>query len=73
MVQKDYTPYENIKHIAPNILMESESHSEAQIDKGKIMSDLGGKVMVMPTSTTSHLRLLSQRYHKLVNNFNRSY
>ena len=49
VAQKDYTPYENIKHIAPNILMESESHSEAQIDKGRqIMSDLGGKVIVMP-------------------------
>ena len=47
--QKNYTPYENIKHIAPNILMESESHSEAQIDKGRqIMSDLGGRVIVMP-------------------------
>ena len=49
VAQKDYTPYENIKHIAPNILMESESHSEAQIDRGRqIMSDLGGKVIVMP-------------------------
>ena len=47
--QKNYTPYENIKNIAPNILMESESHSEAQIDTGrKIMSDLGGRVIVMP-------------------------
>ena len=47
--QKNYTPYENIKHIAPNILMESESHSEAQIEKGKqIMNDLGGRVIVMP-------------------------
>ena len=47
--QKSYTPYENIKDIAPNVLMESESHSEAQIDKGRqIMSDLGGKVIVMP-------------------------
>ena len=41
--------YDNIKNIAPNILMESESHSEAQIDTGrKIMSDLGGRVIVMP-------------------------
>ena len=47
--QKNYTPYENVKLIAPNILMESESHSEAQIDKGRqIMSDLGGRVIVMP-------------------------
>ena len=47
--QKNYTPFENVKHIAPNVLMESESHSEAQIDKGRqIMSDLGGRVIVMP-------------------------
>ena len=47
--QKNYTPYENVKNIAPNILMESESHSEAQIDEGRqIMSDLGGRVIVMP-------------------------
>ena len=47
--QKNYTPYENIKNIEPNILMESDSHSEAQIDRARqIMSDLGGKVIVMP-------------------------
>ena len=47
--QKSYTPYENVKHIAPNVLMESDSHSEAQIDTGRqIMSDLGGRVIVMP-------------------------
>ena len=47
--QTNYTPYENVKNIAPNILMESESHSEAQIDQGRqIMSDLGGRVIVMP-------------------------
>ena len=47
--QKNYAPYENIKNIAPNILMESESHSEAQIDQGRqIMNDLGGRVIVMP-------------------------
>ena len=47
--QKNYTPYENVKNIAPNILMESASHSEAQIEKGRqIMSDFGGRVIVMP-------------------------
>ena len=47
--QKNYTPYENVKNIAPNILMESESHSQAQIDKGRqIMTDIGGRVIVMP-------------------------
>jgi glycerol-3-phosphate cytidylyltransferase len=47
--QKNYTPYENVKNIAPNILMESESHDEAQINEGRrLMKELGGRVMVMP-------------------------
>ena len=47
--QKNYTPYDNVKNIAPNILMESNSHSEDQIDMGRqIMNDLGGRVIVMP-------------------------
>ena len=47
--QQDYTPYENVKNIAPNILMESESHDEVQINKGReLMKELGGKVIVMP-------------------------
>ena len=47
--QKNYTPYENVKNIAPNILMESESHDEAQINEGKrLMKELGGRVIVMP-------------------------
>ena len=47
--QQDYTPYKNVRHIAPNILMESESHDEAQINEGRrIMDELGGRVIVMP-------------------------
>ena len=47
--QKNYTPYENVKNIAPNILMESESHDEVQINKGReLMKELGGRVIVMP-------------------------
>ena len=47
--QQDYTPYENVRNIAPNILMESESHDDAQINEGrKIMEELGGRVIVMP-------------------------
>lgn len=64
--QENYTPYENIKNIAPNILMESESHSEAQIEKGRqIMSELGGRVVVMPyfndQSSTRIKAKISQR------------
>ena len=47
--QKNYAPYENVKNIAPNILMESESHDELQINKGReLMKELGGRVIVMP-------------------------
>ena len=64
--QENYTPYENIKNIAPNILMESESHSEAQIEKGRqIMDELGGTVIVMPyfndQSSTRIKEKISQR------------
>jgi len=47
--QQDYTPYQNVKMIAPNILMESESHDDAQIKESKkLMGELGGRVIVMP-------------------------
>ena len=47
--QQNYTPYENVKNIVPNILMESESHDEVQINKSrKLMKELGGRVIVMP-------------------------
>lgn len=60
--QKNYTPFENIKNIAPNILMESESHSESQIEKGKqIMSDLGGRVIVMPYFTDQSSTLIKSK------------
>ena len=66
--QENYTPYENIKHIAPNILMESESHSEAQIDKGRqIMSELGGRVIVMPYFTDQSSSLIKSKISKINN------
>ena len=47
--QQDYTPYQNVKMIAPNILMESESHDDAHIKESKkLMDELGGRVIVMP-------------------------
>jgi glycerol-3-phosphate cytidylyltransferase len=49
VIQKDYSPYQNIQIIKPNILMESDSHDEDQIEGGrKIMQELGGQVVVMP-------------------------
>ena len=47
--QQEYTPFENVRNIVPNILMESESHDNAQIEEGrKLMNELGGRVIVLP-------------------------
>ena len=47
--QQEYTPLTNVRNIAPNILMESESHDSEQIEEGrKLMAELGGRVIVMP-------------------------
>jgi glycerol-3-phosphate cytidylyltransferase len=47
--QQDYTPFKNVRNIVPNILMESESHDDAQIEEGrKLMGELGGRVVVLP-------------------------
>jgi glycerol-3-phosphate cytidylyltransferase len=47
--QQDYTPFKNVRDIVPNILMESESHDDAQIEEGrKLMGELGGRVIVLP-------------------------
>ena len=60
--QKNYTPYENVKNIAPNILMESESHDEVQINKGReLMKELGGRVIVMPYFHNQSSTLIKSR------------
>lgn len=47
--QNEYSPFENVRQIKPNILMESESHSSSQIEEGrKLMQSLGGRVITMP-------------------------
>ena len=49
VAQPTYSPFENVRQIKPNILMESESHDEVQIEEGRrLMASLGGKVIVMP-------------------------
>lgn len=49
VAQPTYSPFDNVRQIKPNILMESESHDEAQIEEGRrLMASLGGKVIVMP-------------------------
>ena len=47
--QEEYSPISNIKRIRPDILVESSSHSEKDIEEArKIMESMGGKVIVMP-------------------------
>lgn len=47
--QNEYSPLETIKKINPDILMESESHSDAQLRASReFMNSIGGKTIVMP-------------------------
>lgn len=47
--QNEYSPIENVKMINPDILMESESHSDTQILASRnIMKSIGGNTVVMP-------------------------
>jgi cytidyltransferase-like protein len=49
VVQDTYTPFKNIKMLRPDILFESESHSEEDLEKArKCMQDIGGSVIVFP-------------------------
>ena len=47
--QDEYSPVKNIGAIKPTILMESESHTNAQLESSrKCMEKIGGKMIVMP-------------------------
>lgn len=47
--QEEYSPIPNIKRIKPDILMESGSHSEEDIEEAReVMESMGGKVIVLP-------------------------
>ncbi len=49
VAQEKYSPVENITLIKPDILMESESHSDLQIAEAtEFMESIGGRVIVMP-------------------------
>jgi len=49
VAQDAYSPIPNIKNIHPDILMESSSHTEKDIEKTmSVMNKLGGKVIVTP-------------------------
>jgi len=47
--QNEYSPLENVKKIKPDILMESESHTDAQLSASNdLMKSIGGKTIIMP-------------------------
>ena len=49
VAQDTYSPLPNVKNIRPDILMESSSHNENDIDEARrVMVKLGGKVIVTP-------------------------
>ncbi len=49
VAQETYSPLPNVKKIKPDILMESTSHNEKEIEKArKIMEKIGGEVIVIP-------------------------
>ena len=47
--QETYSPLPNVIKIKPDILMESTSHDEKEIEKArKVMESINGRVIVMP-------------------------
>ena len=49
IIQETYSPLDNVNRIKPNILIESESHTEEAIeDAKKVVESYGGKVVVIP-------------------------
>ncbi|NOY69498.1 MAG: adenylyltransferase/cytidyltransferase family protein [Deltaproteobacteria bacterium] len=49
VAQETYSPLPNVMSIKPDILMESSSHDEKDIEKAKkVMEDINGRVIVIP-------------------------
>jgi bifunctional ADP-heptose synthase (sugar kinase/adenylyltransferase) len=49
VAQETYSPLQNVMRIRPDILMESSSHDEQDIEKArKVMEEINGIVIVIP-------------------------
>jgi len=49
VAQETYSPLQNVMRIKPDILIESSSHNEKDIEKArKVMEEINGKVIVIP-------------------------
>ena len=49
VAQETYSPLPNVRKIKPDVLMESSSHDEQDIEEAReFMESIGGKVIVLP-------------------------
>jgi phosphoenolpyruvate phosphomutase len=49
VAQETYSPLQNVMRIRPDILIESSSHAERDIEKArKVMEEINGSVIVLP-------------------------
>ena len=49
VAQQTYSPIQNIQKISPDILMESDSHSEEDLEETKrIVESYGGRIILLP-------------------------
>ncbi len=49
VAQETYSPLPNVKHIRPDILMESSSHTPEAIEEAReVMAGINGRVIVIP-------------------------
>jgi cytidyltransferase-like protein len=47
--QNEYAPWRNVENIRPDILAESESHSEEILNRSReCMNKMGGRIFIMP-------------------------
>ena len=62
VAQETYSPLPNVMKIKPDVLMESSSHAEEDIEKAReYMESIGGKVIVIPYFPTRSSRKIKDK------------
>lgn len=62
VAQETYSPMPNVMKIKPDVLMESSSHAEEDIEKAReYMESIGGKVIVIPYFPTQSSRKIKDK------------
>ena len=65
VAQETYSPLPNVKKIKPDILMESSSHTDEEIEEARdVMESIGGKVIVIPYYPTQSSTEIKSRIIK---------